>query len=237
MLAKRIESLQHPLIKHWLELRSSRAYREETKRVLIAGEKMASELPLETLISLEPSDIPAKEKYLVSEAILRKITGLQAPDGFAAEVALPPEQNLQSKPYLLVLDQLSDPGNLGTLIRTALALNWDGVLLTPNTVDPFNDKAVRASMGAVFLLPYQRISTDALSSWKRTFFTADLEGKELSTAKFSPPLALILSNESAGPSDWSDKLSTKITIPMSGKTESLNVAASGAIFLYTMRQS
>lgn len=235
MVAKKITSLQHPLVKRWNRLRLEKSYREETQRVLIAGKKMASELPVEVLISLEESNIRAKENYIVTEEILAKITGLKSSDGFAAEVLLPKEQDVSKKKFLLILDQISDPGNLGTLIRTALALNWDAIVLTPGTVDPFNDKALRASKGAVFHLPFARLDVKEIVKWKRNFFTADVEGTPLEKAKIEPPLALILSSEGSGPGSWSEKLASKITIPMHKDVESLNVAASGAILLYAMR--
>lgn len=97
MVTKRITSLQHPCVRHWIRLRTDRVYREEVQRVLVSGEKMVRELTLEILIALEPTSIKAKETYLVSEAILKKITGLNQPDGFAAEVQLPKPQDLSQK--------------------------------------------------------------------------------------------------------------------------------------------
>ena len=232
MVAKKITSLQHPNVSRWVQLRLDRAYREEAQRVLIAGEKMVGELPLEVLITVEPSDIAAEEKYLVSEAILKKITGLNQPDGFAAEVRLPPPQDLCSKKFLVILDQIGDPGNLGTVLRTALALGWEGVIATPGTVDLFNDKALRAGKGAQFHLPYARMAMEEIQQLKLHFYMADVQGELLSKTAFQPPLALILSSEAHGPrADFG----RKITIPMSKSVESLNVAASGAILLYAMR--
>ncbi len=236
MVTKKITSLQHPLIKHFVQLRLERTYREETQQVLVSGKSMVQELPLEILMSTEPVlGTQAKEKYLVSEAILKKITGLNQPDGFAGVVALPPPQELRQKKFLLILDQIADPGNLGTLLRTALALKWDGVILTPGTVDLFNDKALRAAKGATFHLPYARLSIEEIAEMKTHFFIADLEGKVLQNTSFMPPLALILSNESRGPRSWFEKIAHKITIPMAKDVESLNVATSGAILLYAMR--
>lgn len=236
MLTKKITSLQHPLVKHWIQLREERVYREETQRVLITGEKMIRELSPRVLISLEPvPDSDVSEQVVVTEAILKKITGLECPDGFAAEVVLPPPQDLSSKQFLVILDQISDPGNLGTLIRTALAFQWGGVVVTPGTVDLFNDKALRAARGATFRLPYARQTTDELSRWKTHFFCADLEGRALPQSAFRPPVALILSNEARGAGSWSNPIAQKITIPMGPAVESLNVATSGAILLYAMR--
>lgn len=234
MVPKKITSLQHPLIQHWVQLRTERAYREETQRLLVVGEKMSRELPIEILIALEPSsEIDCKETYLVTEPILKKITGLNQPDGFAAEIGLPAPEDLSGKKFLLILDQIADPGNLGTLLRTALALNWEGVIVTPGTVDLFNDKALRAAKGAHFHLPYARMTPEEIAQLHLHFYTADLEGEPLGTSHFQAPMALILSSEGHGAKIWPK--SKKITIPMSGQTESLNVAASGAILLYAMR--
>jgi TrmH family RNA methyltransferase len=236
MVTKKITSLQHPLVKHWVDLRTLRTYREETQRVLICGKKMTSELPIDTLITLDPStEIQAKETYLVTEPILKKITGLNQPDGFAAELSLPPPQNLKEKKILIILDQIADPGNLGTLLRTALALNWEGVILTPHTVDLFNDKSLRAAKGAHFYLPYQRMTPEEILQLNLHFYTADLGGTSLEKARFQTPRALILSNEGQGVSNWSKQKAERITIPMNAHVESFNVASSGAILLYAMR--
>jgi TrmH family RNA methyltransferase len=168
---------------------------------------------------------------------LKKITGLNQPDGYAAELALPPLQKMEGKKFLLVLDEIADPGNLGTLLRTALALGWEGVIVTPGTVDLFNDKALRAGKGAQFHLPLARLNAEEIAAMELNFYTADLEGKSLDHAKFKSPLALILSSEGHGSKDWSNQIAQKITIPMSRVVESLNVAASGAILLYAMRKS
>jgi TrmH family RNA methyltransferase len=244
MLAKTITSLQHPLVKYFVELRKEKSIREEKKEVLLAGEKLVRELsekePLSVLMTLdEAPEIRAKDRYLVSEEILKKVTGLEKPDGFAASFPMPPEQNLENKKALLILDRLSDPGNLGTLFRTALALGWEGIWLTPGTVDPFNDKALRAARGATFWLPFAWKTPEEIAAWSKfhgaCLYTADLEGESID--EISPPkgpAALILSSESHGTGQWPSR---KITIPMGPHVESLNVAASGAILLYALRRS
>lgn len=245
MLTKKILSLQHPLIKHWVQLRLERSYREEKKRVLVMGEKslrdLSKKISIHTLITVDPAPhIPSKEQVLVSEQILKKITGLENSDGFAAEIDLPEPQNLSGKRRLLVLDRIGDPGNLGTLLRTAAALGWEGVIFTPGTVDPFNDKALRAAKGASFLLPYSRLDLDQINALflenKFAVYLADIRGKLFSEISYSTPLALILSSEAKGPSSWPENQLTRITIPMMPEIESLNVASSGAILLYAMRR-
>jgi len=236
-----ISSLQHPLVKKWVKLRSEKEAREEHGSVLLTGEKMIRDLSkhisLQTLISERPApEIPAQERYVVNADILRKITGVGSPDGFAAVAEMPKPQALVGKQRIVVLDRIADPGNLGAILRTALAMNWDGVLFTPQTVDPFNDKALRASKGALFFLPFAWEDGAAfLQKAGAQAYVADLEGMPLSGVSAHPPFVLILSNEGAGPSEWAEKLATKISIPMHNDVESLNVAASGAILLYAMR--
>ena len=134
-----------------------------------------------------------------------------------------------------MLDQIADPGNCGTLLRTAYALGWDGVVATPGTVDFFNDKALRAAKGAPFRLPYKLASPEEIASWNTTFYVATLEGEPLAQTSFTTPCALILGNEGKGPGRWAHSLGKKINIPMRQGAESLNVASAGAILLYTMR--
>ena len=233
-----ITSLQHPLVKHCVELRTKRAYREESQQLLVVGEKMVRELSVDLLIALKPhSEIKCKEQIIVTEPILKKITGLLSPDGLAAIMPLPKAADLRGKKWILVLDKIADPGNLGTLLRTGLALGWEGAIVTPGTVDLFNDKALRAAKGAHFHLPYARMSENEIIQMGMHLYTADLEGAPLKETQFKPPIALILSSEGHGTGSWSEKNSKKITIPMRGEVESLNVAASGAILLYEMRQS
>ncbi|MDE3045806.1 MAG: RNA methyltransferase [Verrucomicrobiota bacterium] len=237
MVSKEILSLQHPFVKEWVALRLEKKARDEAGQVLLMGEKMIRELAkkvsLEAIITVAPApDIHAKEHYLVSEAVLKKITGLPAPDGFAAIAPLPKPQKMEGKQRLLILDRIADPGNLGTLLRTALALGWDGVFFTPGTVDPFNDKALRASKGALFSLPFS-YGKPLIEGY--TPYLADTEGTPLSKVKASLPLALILSNEGEGPAPWAEKYAHKIAIPMHNGVESLSVATSGAILLYELR--
>lgn len=230
-----ISSLQHPWVKKWVKLRLEKSFREEEQLVLLIGEKMIRDLSqkivFESIIAEEKNvGIRAKEQFLVRPEILRKITGLTSPDRLVAVARLPKPACLE-KERILVLDRIQDPGNLGTLLRSALALGWDGVLFTPGTVDPFNDKALRASKGALFTLPFASGEVEDFVQG-RTVYLADLEGVSLKEATFKTPLALILSNEGQGASGYCG--AQKIMIPMHGDVESLNVATAGAILLYTM---
>src|SRR5579872_4330388 len=132
-----ITSLQHPIVKHFVNLRKSRAFRREEGSALIVWTKLVKELaahfPIKTLLMEKGSrEIACKTEncFVVTPEILKKITGVETAEPYAAEIALPNPGNLKGKKFLLALDGIADPGNLGTLLRTALALGWEGVFIT-----------------------------------------------------------------------------------------------------------
>jgi RNA methyltransferase, TrmH family len=246
MHLKEISSLQHPLVKHLVKLRQDRAYRYQCQRVLVSGIKLISELPpecqLHTLFLEKGTTSTAKsnQTYYAPPTILKKITGLENPEPIAAEITMPPPFTLSTASLLLILDGISDPGNLGTLLRTAKGLGWDGAFLTPKSTDPFNEKALRAAQGATFTLPWKSGTWEELSTFlqnkKMSLFAADPSGIDLATCKITPPLALALGNEAHGLTAELKQMATLTAIPMQGRMESLNVGAAGAIFMYAFKR-
>ena len=243
MLPKSLLSLQHPFVKYLVNLRKDRSFRRNERKVLAVGKKLIEEL-IESKAKIEillvesgyETSFPY-ETLLVTHDILKKITGLIEPEPLAAIVSMPPFQDLSKTSYLLVLDGISDPGNLGTLLRTALALGWEGVYLTENTCDPFNEKAIRAAKGATFRIPLQEGSWEDLVLQTKSFtvFVADMNGDPIQTIIPKPPLALILSKEDRGARPEAKHQFQSVTIPMNGLMESLNVAAAGAILLHRLK--
>ncbi len=229
MLPDEIRSVQHPLVKEWVLLRTDRRTREARRQVLVVGQTLCEEIPLELCISTHDG----LGGVLVSDAVMKKITGLESPDGFAGIAAMPAPADLQGARRILVLDRVADPGNLGTLLRTALALGWDGAWLMPGTCDPFNDKALRAARGATFRLPLAAQTADGLRAWGGQVWVADLQGEAADRVPLEGQIALVLSHEGQG-ADRS--LGRPISIPMQNM-ESLNVGAAGAILLYLLRGS
>lgn len=239
MNTRKIGSLQHPLVKHLVKVRESSRYRKEQNSAFVLGKRMLQTIDthaqLKRIVTLsEQNDFSADEQLLVTPEILKKISGTPSPEPIAAEVTLPKNQKITGD-LLLALDQISDPGNLGTLLRTAFAFGAAGVFLTEGCADPFNDKALRAAKGATFLLPLQHGNLKDLTALakNRTVYVADLGGKELT--KPETPALLILGNESHGPSSELLELGEKITIPMRPEIDSLNVAIAGSILLHQMR--
>jgi len=242
MIPRPLTSLQHPLVKRLVKLRENRAFRQAEKSLVITGEAVvrdvAAFLPLKTLISTTPLNLSAKETFLASKEVLEKIIDLSTHDLVAAEVELPPTSSLKDAKAIVVLEGLSDPGNVGTILRTALALGIDGAFLTPNTADPFNDKALRAARAAPLFLPLRMGSVEELKELlqKRAIYVADVHGEKLSQATFKKPLALILGHETKGPSPELKALGKGVMIPMKKEMESLNVASAASILIYQIQQ-
>ncbi len=251
MSLKKISSLQHSLVKHLVKLRENKNYRYEQKRVLISGQKLIEELSsqfsLQTLILENETSISfshqANESFYVTPQILKKITGLENPESIAAEIDMPEQSDLSLCRSLLILDGVSDPGNLGTLLRTAKALGWDGAYLTERSTDPFNEKALRSAKGATFTLAWKKGSWEELNGLIKTknmtVLAADAKGKDLAGCKSSLPssdIALALGNEAHGLTNDLKKISQLIAIPMNGRMESLNVASAGAILMYALKE-
>jgi TrmH family RNA methyltransferase len=244
MLCKEISSLQHPLVKHLVKLRQSREYRYQKRRILLSGSKLIQELsspfPIRVLVLEKGTAFPAKadQLFYAPIEILKKITGQQNPEPLAAELDMPPSCDLSCANFLLILDGVSDPGNLGTLLRTARALGWDGAFLTPGSTDPFNEKALCAAKGATLTLPWKSGTWKELAlllkKRKMTLLAADVSGQELTTLSASPPLALALGNEAHGLTEEIKKTAQLVAIPMKGRIESLNVSAAGAILMHEL---
>lgn len=239
-----VTSAKNPLIQHLIKLRKSREYRYDSGSLVVMGIKMVTELARHTsFISLlhTPDVVPpackADKMVTVSPDLIKKISKLSNPEGLIAEVPLPLPSNLQGCRRLLALDQINDPGNLGTLMRTAYALGWEGIFLLTPCVDPFNDKALRAAKGATFHLPYQMGTWEDLekviSRNGLTPYVAHIEGDSLASIDMiSEKILLILGNEAHGPSKETFKRCLPLSIPMRPEAESLNVASAGSIFLY-----
>lgn len=243
MAQKLISSRQHPLIKYLVKIRENRSFRYQEKKVMLAGEKVIEELLTteipEMVFALEETslskDLPLT---LVTKEVLQKITGLSTPAKMAALFPMPSFSPLEDKKYILVCDEIIDPGNLGTLIRTACGLGWEGIIFTPKTVDPFNGKALRSAKGATFHIPMNIMEKEEIVTLARkksfTAFFADLSGKEVEKIEIRSPLMVILSKESGIDPLFASHF-TAVTLPMKEVIDSYNVAAAGAILLYLMR--
>lgn len=138
------------------------------------------------------------------------------------------------------LDRVKDPGNLGTIIRSALAFGVEALILRKGSCDPYMPKVIRATMGAIFKIPiYFDEDFDIISEWKdrggRVYSTYLKDGKEISSMDFKEPYMIVMGNEASGVSDEIIEMSDEnFYIPMQGEMESLNVAVSTSIIMYLL---
>lgn len=178
----------------------------------------------------------------VSPGVMESASDTQAPQGVLALVKMQSLPIPSSVDFLLVADGLRDPGNMGTLLRTAAAAGVQGVLLPPGAVDPFSPKVIRSAMGAHFRLPVHSLDWPQIqeilhpSGTGRRFqvFLADSGGGVAYTqACFTQPTALILGSEAEGAGSEAKGLAdSRLHIPMPGKMESLNAAVAAAVLLF-----
>jgi len=175
--------------------------------------------------------------YEVTAPVMRALADTETPQGICAVAPLP-ELPLPAAPNLtLVLDGIRDPGNLGTILRTAWAAGVDAVLLAPETVDPFNPKVLRAGMGAQFNIPLASKTWDEIREYLSAvprIYLAHAQGQmKYTDADWTPPCALIVGGEVQGTSEAARALATQtLAIPMPGHAESLNAAVAAGILLF-----
>lgn len=240
-----ISSKDHPLIKHIVRLRLNNDYRHECKRVVVEGEKLVLDLchrmPFHHLLVKEGYSLPATldstHVTLLSEEVMKKASGLPTPPALMAEVDLPADKSLKGLKWLVALDGVQDPGNVGTLLRTALGLGWEGAVLLPQTADPFNEKVIRAAQGASFFLPFQHMTHEQFQTFckGRIILGADMNGENVHHYHKKGDAVLVLGSEGQGISDELKKLCKAVSVPMTNQVESLNVAVAGGILMTLLR--
>lgn len=184
----------------------------------------------------------------VPQKLFKEISDTENPQGIMAIAKFtqrPINKLFKSKnPFILFLDEVQDPGNMGTIIRTADAFNIDGIVVSEGSVDIYNPKVVRSTMGSIFRIPiyhtWDKIGTiKELKNRGFEIFTTSLEGKDyIYNIDFKGSSVILIGNESKGVSFELHSLANQwIKIPILGETESLNVAVASSIIMYeVMRQ-
>ncbi len=248
---KRILSRDNPKVKHALKLKN-RKFRHKEEMFLIEGEKMFEEaLQRKDLLvrvfveeSREKDYIRMSqpeleiEEYILDSRLMRLICDTETPQGIAAVVKMPQwslQNAVNNDGFFILLDRMSDPGNMGTIIRTAWAFEIDGILLTRGCVDPFNPKTVRASMGGVFNLPiFSSIEVEELvylQSNGYSLLCTDLEADvSFLFQDFTGRKVLVIGNEDHGVSEEIKSIcDVCFKIPINPRVDSLNAAVACAI--------
>ncbi|XP_066371490.1 uncharacterized protein [Miscanthus floridulus] len=259
---KQVASVSNPLVKHCVKLRLSAAYRRSCRRLLLVGlapilEVCRFELDaIDYLLLLDGVEVPealrefSGDVVYVSAAVMKKVSGMQSVDSTEAIAVMHMPNHFRdlgshedgialdglfSYPKrILVLDGIQDPGNLGTLIRSACAFKWDGVFLLPACCDPFNEKAIRAARGASLQLPIVSGTWHDLHALMTKYGMKMMAGhpesssdaskeiyslsKELADSLLNESLCLVLGSEGNGLSAETLQACELVNIPMEGKS-------------------
>lgn len=256
-----ITSIHNPRVKLWASLLQKKG-RDEIGCFLVEGvqsikEALQSEADVLTVLYHEERPIPddlipyrqTGDWIAVAESVLRKCSDTEQPQGVIAIVKKLSFQDgnedilRTSTPLIIALDGVQDPGNVGTIIRSADAVGADAVILGKGSVDLYNPKTVRSTMGSLFHLAVLEADLmELLPKWKEWgihLFGAGLNGSvSCYEAKLNEGVCWVMGNEARGLSPevkaWLD---SEVTIPMPGRSESLNVAMAATVLLFeTMRQ-
>lgn len=249
-----LTSIQNDLIKKVYSLHQKK-YRQEYNLFIIEGlkgleEALTSNLEIEYVFvtdtfSKKMPDIQADKIYTVTDNVMKKISTTESPPEILA-VAKKKSYVLKDlftkeNPIILVLENIRDPGNLGTIIRTAMAANVSGIILTDESVDIYNPKTVRSSAGNLWKLPIitfnekQQIKNEINKINKCDFVATTVKDKSKSyyDLSFKNPCVIMFGSEAEGLSEFlTDQADFLATIPMSEQVESINLSISVGVILY-----
>ena len=253
-----ISSTRNPKIQTVRDLLAHAKARRERRAFVIEGVRLAEEAlhsGWEAQWVLHTEDLTQRGQQVVqgftargaaieviSEQVLKAVSDTETPQGILVVLGMKSLPLPATPDFVLILDGLRDPGNMGTVLRTAAAAGVQAVLLPRGATDPFAPKVVRSAMGAHFRMPIHILSWGEICAFVKpvgqgaplAVYLADSSGGERYTqVDFRSPLALIVGGEAEGASDEAQSLSDlRVHISMPGKSESLNAAIAAAILMF-----
>ena len=242
-----LTSKNNPLIKETASLKEKKG-RKELGLFLVEGRKMVaeckrSEIEIERVFVAESyaGEVPFEESLIirVSDDVFRFLSDEKTPQGILCRARIPDGAIVPPNGRCIFLDGVADPGNVGTILRTANAAGYTQVYLSADCADPYSPKSVRASMSGLFFTKICRGSREEILSVLRGMpvLVADMGGENVFT--FQPPTAftLVIGNEANGVSQEARALATHtVKIPMRETQESLNAAISAGIIMYVLNK-
>lgn len=245
MAEKMITSRENPLVKYLIRIKK----RKEKNLLFLEGERLVED----ALKKLSPEKIfISEEKFernypiipvVLSKKIFQELSETKNSQGVIG-IFKRPEMHIDELfkcKKVFYLDKIRDPGNLGTIIRSADAFSIDALVLGKGTVDPFMPKVLRATMGSVFRVPifFDTANNDLVKKWKvsgELFATKPKCDKSFAEAKIKEPYMIVLGNEAFGVSDEILREAKNFYLPMSGNAESLNAAVCASILMYLLQE-
>lgn len=256
-----ISSTKNEQVKNVIELKKKAKARNEQKLFVVEGFRMVAELPKERTAKLFVSESFAKNpenaRFLkeypgyeeVSDSVFEHMSDTQTPQGVLAlirqyEYGMDDLLKADGAAHLMILENLQDPGNLGTILRAGEGAGITGLIMSHDTVDIYNPKVIRSTMGSVFRVPFFYTddimkTAEELKHRGIRLFAAHLGGKNnYDQEDYTGNIGFLIGNEGNGLTDQlSDMADTWVKIPMAGKVESLNAAIAASILMFeTARQ-
>lgn len=189
--------------------------------------------------NIEVKSIIEKSKRDVIEYvpahIISQLTETKSPQDIVA-LFRKPKLSFPSKGNFLYLDNLRDPGNMGTIFRTASAFNIDGIYISSDSCEVFSPKVIRSSLGSIYSIPFKIIDLSEIKLPDCDIFSTELGGKSITDiTDFQTNMIIVIGNEANGISEHNSQLATqKVTIPISDKMESLNASVAASISLFNL---
>lgn len=249
-----ITSTSNAQVKHLLQLQKKSKARNEEKVFLVEGIRMFVEVPVERVEKVYVSETFYNKKKdeinfadykmeILSDTVFQYVSDTKTPQGILC-VVKQKEYNwkklLETKnPHFMVLDNLQDPGNLGTIVRTAEGAGVDAVFMSKDTVDIYNPKVIRSTMGSIYRMPVVYVEDliallEAFKAKGIKSYAAHLEGKNsYDQESYETGTAILIGNEGNGLRDEvSEKADIWVRIPMEGQVESLNAAIAASILMF-----
>ena len=249
-----ITSTSNPQVKNLMQLVKKAKVRNEQRLFVVEGTKMFSEAPRkwmqqiyvsETFLTVKEhrellTDLPYE---VLADHVFKAVSDTQTPQGILCLLTMPSFELSdllgQTNPQLLILESIQDPGNLGTMFRTGEGAGIAGIIMNRTTVDVFNPKTIRSTMGSIYRVPF--VVTDDLSGTLAEIkaqgiklYAAHLKGlQSYDEPDYKHATGFLIGNEGNGLSDTiADMADTYIRIPMAGQVESLNAAIAATLLMY-----
>ena len=249
-----ITSNSNAQVKRLLQLQKKSKARDEEKVFLVEGLRMFSEVPAERVQKVYISESLYNKKKqelhlekfsveILSDSVFQYVSDTKTPQGILCIVEqkkydIEELLNIEN-PHFMVLDNLQDPGNLGTIVRTAEGAGVDAIFLSKGSVDIYNPKTIRSTMGSIYRMPvvYVENLLELLNAFKQRgikSYAAHLEGKNsYDKENYQSGTAILIGNEGNGLRDEiADSADVWVQIPMQGKVESLNAAIAASILMF-----
>ena len=249
-----ITSSANQQMKNLTALMKKAKERKNQKAFVVEGPKMFVEAPREWVLHVYVAESLLKSEdnqkllagydyEVVADSVFRSVSDTQTPQGILAILRMPeytlPQLLCEERTHLLILESIQDPGNLGTIVRTGEGAGISGIIMNRTTVDLFNPKTIRSTMGSIYRVPYL-----VVEDLKETLFNLKKEGVSLYAAHlqgtaaydafdYTVPCGFLIGNEGNGLSDKiAQQADCYIRIPMEGQVESLNAAISATLLMY-----